>query len=419
MSIRHAISSRHFTSRRAAAMACVVALATAVTGCTASSGNPVDAADESTTSASSSPSPTAPPESQATVSSSIDHQATGVAVDEILELTAADGTFDKVRVTVRGAEEGDNRLAGKLSADETTWTATERLEPGARYRARAVAVDADGLEARSRTVFRTVDLTLDQQTFPSIAPLAGETVGVGMPVIVKFDVPVTDHAAIEKHLAVESTPKQAGSWHWVDDYQVHWRPKTYWQPGTDVTVHADINSVDAGNGIYGQLSRSVSFTIGDSVVSKVNVQTHEMKVYINGDLARTMPISAGKPGFITRSGTKVIMEKVRHKTMDAATIGIPESSPEYYNLEVEYAMRVTHSGEFLHAAPWSAGSQGVANVSHGCVGMSMEDAAWLFNISKRGDVVEVTGSDRHMTLYNGYGDWNASFKDYKQGSALS
>jgi lipoprotein-anchoring transpeptidase ErfK/SrfK len=132
-----------------------------------------------------------------------------------------------------------------------------------------------------------------------------------------------------------------------------------------------------------------------------------------------MPISAGKPGFITRSGTKVIIEKVRHKTMDAATIGIQPGDPEYYNLEVEYAMRVTYSGEFLHAAPWSLGSQGSDNVSHGCVGMSMEDAAWLFNITKRGDVVEVTGSDRQMTLYNGYGDWNASFPEYKQGSALS
>jgi hypothetical protein len=34
-------------------------------------------------------------------------------------------------------------------------------------------------------------------------------------------------------------------------------------------------------------------------------------------------------------------------------------------------------------------------------------------------VVEVTGSDRHMTLTNGYGDWNASFDEWKQGSALS
>jgi lipoprotein-anchoring transpeptidase ErfK/SrfK len=132
-----------------------------------------------------------------------------------------------------------------------------------------------------------------------------------------------------------------------------------------------------------------------------------------------MPISAGKPGFITRSGTKVIIEKVRDKVMDAATLGISKSDPEYYRLDVEYAMRVTYSGEFLHAAPWSEGSQGVANVSHGCVGMATSNAAWLFDITKRGDVVEVTGSDRQMTLYNGYGDWNASFEEYAEGSALS
>jgi lipoprotein-anchoring transpeptidase ErfK/SrfK len=418
MSIRHANSSRSHQRRRAAAMACVAALAMVVTGCTASAEDEAPSADGSSSPA---PSSSAPPVSEATVTSSIEDSARDVAVDEILTLTADNGTFESVRVRINGTADGldDHRLDGELSADGSTWTATERLEPGLRYVAKAVAADADGLTTRGRTVFRTDDLTLDEQTFPSIAPLDGETVGVGMPVIVKFDVPVTDRASIEKHLSVESTPRQRGTWHWVNDNEVHWRPRTYWEPGTEVTVNADINSVDAGDGVYGQLSRSISFTVGDSVVSKVNVATHEMKVFINGDLARTMPISAGKPGFITRSGTKVIIEKVRHKTMDAATIGIPKSSPEYYNLEVEYAMRVTYSGEFLHAAPWSSGSQGIANVSHGCVGMSMENAAWLFDITKRGDVVEVTGSDRHMTLYNGYGDWNASFKDYKEGSALS
>jgi len=97
---------------------------------------------------------------------------------------------------------------------------------------------------------------------------------------------------------------------------------------------------------------------------------------------------------------------------------ISKNDPEYYRLDVEYAMRVTYSGEFLHAAPWSAGSQGVANVSHGCVGMATENAAWLFDMTKRGDVVEVSGSDRQMTLYNGYGDWNAGFAEYAEGSAL-
>ena len=352
------------------------------------------------------------PEPAATVSSNLSGR--GVAVDEVLEVSAEDGTLERVRV-----RSSDGRLAGTLSEAGRTWTAEDRLEPGQRYRVVAVAVDAAGLRTVERSAFRTVDLALDQQTYPSIAPLQDETVGVGMPVIVQFDVPVTDRANIERHLSVRNSAGQKGSWHWVNGHEVHWRPRTYWKPGNQVTVEADINSVDAGNGIYGQVSRTVSFEVGDAVVSKVDVAAHRMKVFVNGSLARTMPVSAGKPGFITRSGTKVIIEKVRDKVMDAATLGIPESDPEYYRLDVEYAMRVTYSGEFLHAAPWSAGSQGLANVSHGCVGMSTEDAAWLFGITKRGDVVEVTGSDRQMTLYNGYGDWNASFEEYAEGSALS
>ncbi len=386
-----------------------LALSVAAAGCTTDAGEPrgAAAAAEPTTTTS------APPEPSATVTTSVAGRRP-VAVDEVVRVTAEDGELTKVRVRAAG-----ERLRGTIPADGATWKATDRLEPGLRYRVRAVAVDAEGLKTRSRSTFRTQDLTLDQQTFPSIAPLEGETVGVGMPVIVQFDVPVTDRASIERHLSVENSSAQKGSWHWVNDHEVHWRPRTYWKPGTEVTVHADINSVPAGNGVYGQLSRTVSFRVGDSVVSKVDVQAHEMDVFINGDLARTMPISAGKPGFITRSGTKVIIEKVRDKVMDAATLGISEDDPEYYRLDVEYAMRVTYSGEFLHAAPWSAGSQGLANVSHGCVGMSTEDAAWLFNITKRGDVVEVTGSDRYMTLYNGYGDWNADYASYKEGSALS
>ena len=82
-------------------------------------------------------------------------------------------------------------------------------------------------------------------------------------------------------------------------------------------------------------------------------------------------------------------------------------------------MRVTYSGEFIHAAPWSTGSQGYANVSHGCTGMSTDNAVWLYAMTRRGDVVEYTGTDRPMTLDNGYGDWNASFADYAEGSALS
>ena len=109
-----------------------------------------------------------------------------------------------------------------------------------------------------------------------------------------------------------------------------------------------------------------------------------------------IPVSTGKDGFLTRNGTKVIMEKHVLKIMDATTIGISKSDPEYYRLEVPYAMRVTWSGEFVHAAPWSVGSQGRDNVSHGCVGMSMSNAIWLFNQTTVGDVVQVNGSPRTL-----------------------
>jgi lipoprotein-anchoring transpeptidase ErfK/SrfK len=415
MSVRHASSARAAVRRRAAALAGVLILSGAAAACSSSDSGQKSPAGDGT--ASSAPSSSAPPESAARISSNLPKARAMVRVDKFVTLKADHGTFDDVSVTFGKKHQP---LPGKLSADKSSWTATARLEPGVHYRVKAVAVDAHGVKAVKRQTFRAQPLTLDQQTYPSIAPLQGETVGVGMPVIVTFDVPVTDKASIEKHLHVTNSSGQKGAWHWISSNEVHWRPVHYWKPGTDVTVKADINSIPAGNGIYGQLSRTTSFHVGSSMISRINVQTHRLRVFRNGQLLRTIPISAGKPGFTTRSGIKVIIEKFRHKRMDAATINIKKSSPEYYNLSnVEYAMRVTYSGEFLHAAPWSVGSQGSANVSHGCVGMSTANAAWLFNLTKRGDVVEVTGSDRHMTLTNGYGDWNESFDQYKAGSALS
>ncbi len=339
----------------------------------------------------------------------------GVPVDHELKLTARNGSLTKVSVS-----SGEGQLPGKLANDGSSWTATGRLEPGQQYVVRSVGQDSEGSRETQTDKFRTDDLTLDEQTYPSVAPLGGETVGVGMPVIVTFDVPVTDKAAFEKHMTVTSAPQQPGTWHWMSDYEAHWRPKSYWKPGTDVSVDVDVNSVDAGNGIYGQESRQVDFNVGDANIYKVNMDTHQMQVFSNGSLLRTIPITTGEePKYTTRSGTKVIIEKFRSKRMNSETVGIDPNSPEGYNIgNVEYAMRVTYSGEFVHAAPWSVGSQGSANVSHGCTGMSTANAGWLYNMTKRGDVVEYTGTDRWMTLDNGYGDWNEDFATYSKGSAL-
>ncbi len=401
--------SAHVSRRRRLVVA-VLALATATgLGACDAADTLTGSAPDDASSASSSPTPVVPKVKLAAATK------TDAPIGQDLVFTAERGTLRRLEVS-----SPDGPLAGKVGADGRSWTATDRLEPGTTYTASGVAERSDGSTQKVRATAATEVLTLDQQTYPSVAPLQGETVGVGMPVVVTFDVPVTDKATFEKHMSVTSTPAQPGAWHWMSDNEVHWRPRTYWQAGTDVTVDVDVNSVPAGGGVYGQESREVGFRIGDAVVSKVNAQTHQMQTFVNGALTKTTPITTGKAGFTTRSGVKVIMEKFRSRRMNSETIGIANDSAEGYDLDdVEYAMRLTYSGEFLHAAPWSVGSQGQSNVSHGCTGMSTTDAKWLYDRSKRGDVVEYVGTDRPMTLTNGYGDWNASFPEWKSGSALS
>jgi len=239
-----------------------------------------------------------------------------------------------------------------------------------------------------------------------------------MPIIVRFNTTVQDRAAVEQALAVTSSKPAEGAWSWVSDTEVHYRPKDYWPAYSDVKLDVNLKNVDAGRGVWGMANRTVKFHTGSSMVSVVDVDRHTLTVFRNGAKVRVIPVTTGKAEFLTRNGIKVILEKHTMKIMDSTTVGIPKSSPEYYRLEVPYAMRVTWSGEFVHAAPWSTGDQGRDNVSHGCVGMSMSNAIWLFNRSTVGDIVKVVGSSRPLEPGNGYTDWNVSWSDWLAGSAL-
>ncbi len=330
-----------------------------------------------------------------------------------VRVTATDGTLTAVTLIDRK----DRHVRGAVSADGTTWRPTGRLRPGATYRLDAVAVDANGLKTTKTSTFSTAKPKAILET--SISPVSGSTVGVGMPIVVRFSEPVKNRAAVEQALLVKASKRiTGGAWSWMSDEEVHFRPRTFWPAYTDVSLDVRLRGVSAGKGVWGAKNRKVDFSIGSSMITKVNVQRHTATIYRNGKVARTVPVSTGKDGFLTRGGTKVILEKHTLKIMDAATIGIAKNDPEYYRLEVPYAMRITWSGEFVHAAPWSVASQGRDNVSHGCIGMSTSNAIWLFNQTHIGDVVKVVGSSRQLEPGNGYTDWNTSWKDWTQGSAL-
>ncbi|HVQ87599.1 MAG TPA: Ig-like domain-containing protein [Actinomycetes bacterium] len=329
-------------------------------------------------------------------------------------IASQDGTLTDVQVRDRQG----HKVAGDVSSDGTAWrTEGGLLKYNTGYTVRARAVDVDGLATRQSFRFRTVDPKT--MVYSSITPFSRQVVGVGMPIIVSFDAPVPNRAAAERKLSVSTSPQTVGAWYWVSDQMVRWRPKEYWRPDTDVVVKSKLAGVNLGNGTWGNDDDRVAFTVGSEMISTVDIAKHMMVVKRGNEVLRRIPVTTGKPGWDTRVGTKVIMSKSRNVVMDAASIDVDPSDPEYYRLDVEYAMRVTWSGEYLHAAPWSESSQGEENVSHGCTGMSLANAAWFYNESKVGDVVNFINGTRQMEPWNGYTDWTMSWHQWKQGSALS
>jgi lipoprotein-anchoring transpeptidase ErfK/SrfK len=402
---------------RALTASLVLAVAGALGACT--SGPP-------TASAPSAPPGSRPPSQSGTttaqpsvdLTSSVD-QGSRVPVDTVVSVAASNGTVSDVELSYRDPKKGDVNVEGSLDPSGAKWVASSLLEPGTTYSLTMTGKNPQGTETTKHSTFSTQDLSKKQQIFPQIIA-DGATVGVAMPVIVHFDVPVKDKAAFEKRMTVTSSPQQDGSWNWISSNEAHWRPVNFWQPGTTVAVNVDVNSVPGGNGTFGQVSVKGGFTVGRSVVVRADLAADKMTVEIGGAVVKTIPITGGKAGFETRSGTKVIMEKFPSLHMDANTIGIEPSDPNYYNIpDVKYALRETYSGEFLHAAPWSVTSQGHRNVSHGCIGMSDPDAGWLFTNVKVGDPVVVTGTNRGLEAGNGWTDWNVSFDTYQKGSALA
>jgi lipoprotein-anchoring transpeptidase ErfK/SrfK len=338
--------------------------------------------------------------------------------DKPVVVTVASGRLTGVVVSGPGGV----AVPGSLSLDGRTWTSQAgSLDYGSAYTVSAQAVDRQGLPAHARATLHTVAPT----TFLglTVTPVQGANVGVGMPVVVTLDHQLrrgSSRAALERSLAVTVDGRAVvGGWYWTSSSVLEYRPEVYWPGHATIVVTAALKGVRFQNGLWGEQDVSTSFHTGAAMVSYVDMRSDHMRVTRDGKTVRVIPITTGKPGFETRSGIKVIMSKERTRIMDAATGGTAKNDPEYYRLTVEYAMRLTYSGEFLHAAPWSVAHQGSSNVSHGCTGMSTSNAAWLYANSEPGDVVVYTGNDKPMNAGNGITVWNVPWSAWRSHSALS
>ncbi|MEU3829570.1 L,D-transpeptidase family protein [Streptomyces sp. SID486] len=341
--------------------------------------------------------------------------------DKPLEVTANSG---EGRITDVTAQDSTGRyVTGELAADGSRWHSTSPLAANAHYTVTVSTEDEDGAPGRKVLTFDTSRPTTKKTLGVTFGPGTG-TYGVGQPVTAQLDQPIKDkaqRAVVERALRVDSVPAVPGSWYWVSDKELHYRPKEYWPAHATIQVHSNLDGVKISDRLWGGKSKALKLTTGDRVEVVTDAASHQLTYYKNGEQIEQIPVTTGKPGFETRNGVKVVLEKQYFVRMRGSTVGIAEGSSDSYDLPVYYATRVTWSGEYVHAAPWSVGSQGYANVSHGCTGMSTSNAEWFFDNVREGDIVKVVNSqgDPMEPFGNGFGDWNVDWAKWRTGSALT
>jgi len=337
-----------------------------------------------------------------------------------LKVAVTSGALTSVTVTDKVTSES---LAGAVDPSTGVWTSTGRPSPGAVYRVAVVVADGDVTSNLAGAV-RVAQIPDSAKIHFGMLPGSGQTVGVNAPIVIRFDHDVTRKAAVENALTVASTTPVVGAWHWVNASELHFRPKVAWPAHTQVQVTFKLDGVQVSDNRYGTRDETSLFTIGDAHQTIVDDATHTFIFKVNGKVVYNWVTSLGKPLFETRSGNYIVLEKdpLREMTSCQAQITCDKTNPQYYDLKVQWDTRLSWSGTFIHGAPWDS-HLGFADVSHGCIHLTLTNAKTYYDLAQYGDIVNVLHTSRAIGDLVGRGDpgasdWNTGWPAWLAGSAL-
>jgi len=242
-----------------------------------------------------------------------------------------------------------------------------------------------------------------------------------MPIIAYFDRQVSDPSPFERatKVTVNSAPV-SGAWYWARSgragqvLEAHHRLRTYWPAHALIHVDLPVQGLSAGTGLTYTADLTLSIAAGASNVATVDGATERMTVTSDGTTVLSFPASLGAANTPTYSGTKNVTEKNRVQEM--------KNNPgeAYYDPKVPWSVRLTNSGEFVHAARWNGGNIGIRSTSHGCTNLNATDAQRYYSVARIGDVFTYTNTGRpRMPSWDGYGDWNLPWSVWRADGALS
>ncbi|MFJ6282184.1 Ig-like domain-containing protein [Pseudarthrobacter oxydans] len=326
-----------------------------------------------------------------------------------VSLKVTNGTIERVTLTSTTGE----AVGGSIDPAGTGWTAAGPLKFNTDYSYTYVVKDGAGRETSTTQAFSTVSSSHEADA--AIYPLDGMKVGVGQPLQVIFSEPVVNREAVEKAISITSSAGQAGAFHWHSDTMVRYRPENFWAANSTIAMDMKLFGVDLGNGQIANFNKKVNISIGDKKVAAADSAAHTFTLSVNDQVVKTLPVSMGDKRFPSARGYGVLMEKKRYDHFRASSIGLKPDDPAYYgDVDVEYTIRLTLSGAYIHQALESAYPFiGNANVSHGCIGFAPDGAAWVFDNMGTGDVVQIVNTEGDYAAHDdGFGDWNIPWSEY-------
>lgn len=369
-----------------------------------------DATPAAPSSAAAAPSSTAPTKSFGTVRVEVSPAADTSMVNPVdpVVVTADGGELTDVTVSAAGSGE---RVEGELAQDGHEWRSKAPLAFDETYTVDYTARSGDR-DSTGQSVFSTVDAAHEADVALNVKD--GQTYGVWQVVEFNFSEPVMNKDEVEKAVTVDGAHRD-GAFRWYSDRKLRFRPEQPWDPNSKVTVTVNILGKDLGNGMIGNGNETVSFSTGAEQRVFVDNNTKTLVAYVNGKETGRWPVTLGNPDWPSTTGKKVIIEQAASYEFKASSLNLKPGDPHYYPpFDASNVSRLTWSGEFIHQAlPSAMPVLGVANVSHGCVGMPPEGAAYIFETFRPGDMVEVVNTDYPQAdPDDGYGDWNIPFEHY-------
>lgn len=257
--------------------------------------------------------------------------------------------------------------------------------------------------------------------------------GVGMPIVAYVDRRITDASAFGRATTVTVNGQPAaGAWYWQRSgrqgqvLEAHYRLRTYWPAHAKIFVNMSVKGLSAGSGLVFHDSLTLSIATGPANVSTVDCRAEKLTATSDGAVVRTLPTSCGKATTPTYTGTKVVMQKgenipgTTRLRPNGAVRMVSNNPADPYDLMVPWSVRITNSGEYVHAASWNGGNIGVRSTSNGCTNLNVGDAEWFYKFARIGDVLTYANTGgTTMPSWDGFGDWNLPWSAWQVGGAVA